>query len=177
MITPRALMLAASLALCGPVFASGDDRTPASSGPTESSSLFLGLWELDLSRLPDNYGPPPKRVTYSFEDVGNGTWLTRIDITAPDGAVRHVALRYRRDGKATAGEGDSIDGDSAALKSPAPDVLVMSIAKDRRLGSVRVYAISDDGREMTESAAAVDGSGTPFVRNFHYRRIGERPSP
>jgi hypothetical protein len=39
------------------------------------------------------------------------------------------------------------------------------------LASVRVYAISADGQEMTESAAGANGEGAPFVRNFHFRRI------
>jgi hypothetical protein len=39
------------------------------------------------------------------------------------------------------------------------------------LGSVRVYAVSADGKEMTEAAANVDDKGAPFVRTFHFRRI------
>ena len=69
------------------------------------------------------------------------------------------------------GTGDQVDGDTAAFNAPAPNVLVMSLAKDKKLGSVRVYAISVDGNEMTESAASVDSSGSPFVRNFHFKRI------
>lgn len=135
-------------------------------------SPFIGQWALDLSRMPDTYGPPPKRVVYGFEDLGSGEWRTTINITAPDDSVRRVAVQYRRDGKMVKGTGDQVDGDSAAFNSPAANVLVMSLAKDKKLGSVRVYAISPDGKEMTESAANVDSSGTPFVRNFHFRRIG-----
>lgn len=132
---------------------------------------FLGTWELDLARMPDNYGPSPKRVTYSFEDVGSGQWLTKIDIVDRDGGIRHMAVRYRRDGAMAAGEGDTAEADSAAVNSPAPDVLVMSLSKNRHLGSVRVYVISADGKEMTESAANVNDAGAPFVRNFHFTRI------
>ncbi|MBO9624052.1 MAG: hypothetical protein J7500_15195 [Sphingomonas sp.] len=121
--------------------------------------------------MPASYGPPPKRVTYSFEDLGAGKWRTRVDIAAPDGSVRHVAMEYRRDGRMVPALGDTADGDSGALMSPAPNVLVLSIAKDKGLASVRVYAVSPDGKEMTESAASVDSQGVPFVRNFHYRRI------
>lgn len=136
-------------------------------------SPFIGQWDLDLSRMPDTYGPPPKRVVYNFEDLGTGEWRTTINITAPDDSVRHVAVQYRRDGKMVKGTGDQVDGDSAAFNSPAANVLVMSLAKDKKLDSVRVYAISPDGKEMTESAANVDGSGSPFVRNFHFKRIGD----
>lgn len=138
--------------------------------PTEPSPFF-GTWELDLSRMPDSYGPPPKRVTFSFSDAGAGQWRTEIDITAPDDSVRHSAVQYRRDGKMVMGEGDTREADSAAFVSPAPNVLVMGLAKNRSLGAVRTYVISPNGEEMTESAANVDEQGAPFVRNFHFRRI------
>ncbi|MDG2535135.1 hypothetical protein P6144_15855 [Sphingomonas sp. HITSZ_GF] len=139
--------------------------------PTPDASPFLGTWELDLSRMPDSYGPPPKRVTFTFRDVGAGQWRTEIDITAPDDSVRHSAVQYRRDGRMVPGEGDTGEADSAAFLSPAPNVLVMGLAKNRTLGAVRTYVISADGREMTESAANVDETGAPFVRSFHFRRI------
>ena len=144
--------------------------SPPAGGAAAEPSPFLGEWELDLTRMPDDYGPHPKRVTFRFEDVGSGQWLTRVEIIAPDDSVRRMAVRYRRDGQAVQGEGDTADADSAAFNSPAPNVLVMGMAKDGGLVGVRVYAISADGNEMTESAAGVRG-GVPFVRNFHFRRI------
>ena len=134
-------------------------------------SPFLGIWELDLTRMPDSYGPPPKRVTFAFEDVGSGEWLTKVEITAPDDSVRHVAVKYRRDGRAVRGEGDPIDGDIVAVHSPAPNVLVFGMGKDKKLIGARTYAVSADGQEMTESATSVDDAGTPFVRNFHFKRV------
>ena len=139
--------------------------------PAAERSPFLGEWELDLTRMPDTYGPPPKRVTFAFEDIGSGEWRTTVEITAPDDSVRHMEVRYRRDGRAVQGAGDSADGDTAAFGSPAPNVLVMGLAKDRNLQGVRTYVVSADGQEMTEAAAGLDGSGAPFVRNFHFRRI------
>lgn len=158
---------AAALILGGPAIARPGGAVPAAA----EQSPFLGEWELDLTRMPDNYGPPPKRVIYTFEDQGSGKWRTKIDITAPDDSVRHMAIQYRRDGTAAPGEGDTSEADSAAVNAPAPNVLVMSLSKSKVLGSVRVYAISADGKEMTESAANVDNMGAPFVRNFHFKRV------
>lgn len=143
--------------------------SPASSASEQSP--FLGKWELDLSRMPDTYGPPPKRVTFSFEPVGPDQWRTTVDIIGRDDSVRHMAVQYRRDGRMVQGEGDRSEADSAAFNSPAPNVLVVSMAKDKALAGVRVYAVSADGKEMTESAANVDAAGAPFVRNFHFKRI------
>ena len=166
---------ASALVPGGPAIAQpGDGAAPVASPPASGAvaerSPFLGEWELDLTRMPDDYGPSPKRVTFRFEDVGSGEWLTRVEIIAPDDSVRRVAIRYRRDGQAVQGEGDTADGDTAAFHSPAPNVLVMGMAKDGGLVGVRVYAISADA-EMTESAAGVRDGGVPFVRNFHFRRI------
>ena len=145
---------------------------PSSGALAETEhSPFIGKWELDLTRMPATYGSPPKRVVYGFQDAGRGTWRTTIDITAPDDSVRHIAVQYRRDGHMVVGKGDSADGETAAVNSPAPNVLVMSLAKNKALESVRVYAVSADGKEMTESAADVDNPGVPFVRNFHFKRI------
>jgi hypothetical protein len=161
MPTPHSLLLPALLLI----------GVAAPAQPAAEPSPFLGSWELDLTRMPDSYGPPPKRVTFTFSDVGAGQWRTEIDITAPDDSVRHSAIQYRRDGKMAAGEGDLREADSAAFSAPAPNVLVMNLAKNRHQGAVRVYTISADGREMTESAANVDDKGAPFVREFHFKRV------
>jgi hypothetical protein len=135
-------------------------------------SPFFGTWELDLTRMPETYGPPPKHVTYVFEEIGRDQWRTTVEITAPDDSVRQMAVAYKRDGRMVKGQGDNTEADSAAFNSPAPNVLVMSLAKNRNPSGVRVYAISADGKEMTESAANIDAEGAPFVRNFHFKKLG-----
>lgn len=137
-----------------------------------AQSPFLGTWELDLAKMPVTYGTPPKRVTYRFVDVGQGQWKTLIDITAQDDSVRHMEAQFAHDGTMTGGNGDRSEGDHAAAGSPADNVIVLSLAKDKLLESVRVYAVTKDGKTMTESAADVDDEGVPFVRNFTYHRIG-----
>lgn len=163
----RAILVGAAATMLPATIASAAPRADAPASP----SPFVGAWELDLTRMPENYGPPPKRVRFTFEPVGAEQWRTTVDITAPDGSIRHMAVRYRRDGSAAPGEGDLSEADSAAFRSPAPNVLVMSLAKKQMLGSVRVYVVSADGGEMTESAAAVDPVGAPFVREFHFKRV------
>jgi hypothetical protein len=143
--------------------------SPASAASRQSP--FLGKWELDLTRMPDTYGPPPKRVTFTFQDVGSDEWRTTVDIIGRDDSGRHIAIQYRRDGRMYRGESYDPEADSAAFKSPDPNILVMSQAKDKALAGVRVYSISPDGNEMTESAANVDSTGAPFVRNFYFKRI------
>jgi hypothetical protein len=147
--------------------------TLASAGPAkQTKSPFLGKWALDVKTMPVTYGAPPKSVTYEFVDLGNSRWETRIHIV-DDGGVRDMAVGYRRDGNANAGSGYAGEGDFAAVNSPAPNVLVMSLAREKKLESVRTYAVSANGLEMIESAADVDDNGVPFVRNFRFTRIGK----
>lgn len=162
------LLVAIPLAIAtSPACAQAGSASPAD----DSSSPFLGRWELDLRRLPDNYGAAPKRVTYAFADIGAGKWRSTIDVTDPDDRVRHMVVDFRRDGTAVRGGGDTSEADEAAFISPSPRVLIMNLAKERRPGSVRVYTVSDDGGEMTESAASVTTNGAPMIRRFHYRRL------
>ena len=71
--------------------------SPSSAATPQSP--FLGKWELDLTRMPETYGPPPKRVTFTFQDVGSEQWRTTVEITGGDDSVRHMAVQYRRDGR------------------------------------------------------------------------------
>ncbi|MDZ7282915.1 hypothetical protein N4G62_12835 [Sphingomonas sanguinis] len=134
-------------------------------------SPFMGQWELDLTRMPSTYGPPPKRVVYGFQGIGDGKWRMVVDITGRDGSVRHMATSFRPDGTMAPSEGETSEADSAAIMTPAPNILVLNLARAKMLGSVRVYIVSANGQEMTESAAGLNGQGEPFVRNFHYKRL------
>lgn len=147
------------------------DPAPPSADAAKRSP-FLGKWELDLTRMPATYGPPPRQVLYGFEEIGGGRWRTTVDITAQDGSVRHMAVAYRPDGTLAVNEGETSEADSAALMLATPTVLVMNLARNKMPGSVRVYTIAPGAAEMMESAAAVDDKGQPFVRNFHFRRVG-----
>ncbi len=99
----------------------------------------------------ESYTSFPPELTQKPQ-VGGRLAFSVDAIVAQDGSVRRMALQYRRDGLEVAGEGDKAEGDSAAVNSPAPNVLVLSLAKAKQLESVRVYALSADGKEMTESA-------------------------
>jgi hypothetical protein len=163
---PKTAIGIASLCLLG-LAASGPAAPPVAKSP------FLGKWALDVKSMPSTYGAPPISVTYEFIDLGNSRWETRIHIVDDNHGVRDMAVGYRRDGQANAGSGYAGEGDSAAVNSPAPNVLVMSLAREKQLESARTYTVSANGREMTESAADVDDEGKPFVRNFRFTRIAK----
>lgn len=159
------IVLAATAAIAG--LASQAAAQPEARAP----SPFIGRWELDLTRMPSTYGPPPKQVVYSFQANGEGKWRMVVDITGQDGSVRHMATSFRPDGTMAPSEGETSEADSVAVMTPASNVLVLNIGKAKMLGSVRIYIVSSNGKEMTESAAGLNGNGEPFVRNFHYKRL------
>lgn len=167
MLRRTSLALVAAAAIAGQAPAQQPQPQPRMTAP----SPFLGRWELDLTRLPSTYGPPPQRVVYDFQDIGGGKWRLTVDITGRDGSVRHMAVSYRPDGTMAPSEGETREADSAAIMEPTPGVLVLNLARAKMLGSVRVYIVSANGEEMTESAAGLNGQGEPFVRNFHYTRL------
>lgn len=166
-VTVTLFVVSALTGLAGEAPAQSPDDAPRAAAP----SRFLGRWQLDLSRMPATYGPPPERVVYRFEQVAGGEWRTTVDITGRDHSVRHMAVRYRPDGTAARGEGETSEADSAAILLPAPNVLVMNLARNKMPASVRVYTLSADGKEMTEAAADLDGSGEPFIRTFRFKRL------
>ena len=134
-------------------------------------SVFLGKWELDLTRMPDTYGPPPKRVLFEFSEIEGGRWRTNVDIFDRDGGIRHMTMAYRPDGRPTAAETANGEADSFAVLLPVPDVLVMNLGRAKTLGSVRTYTMLPGGNEMIEAAAGLNGDGEPFVRTFHFKRV------
>ena len=145
--------------------------TPAMSAPAQQpdSSPFFGQWKLDTGSVQPNDAGPAS-VTAEFADGGAGYWNSTYVITAKDGSAKRMTSRERLDGKAVPIDGDQSIYDSVAASSPMPGVLVMGLTKGGNLGSVRVYTVSANGREMTESATVVGDDGKPTVLRFRWTR-------
>jgi hypothetical protein len=60
-----AILLVAAAAIAN--VTGGASARPVETQPRRTvASPFTGRWELDLTRMPSTYGPPPKRVVYDF---------------------------------------------------------------------------------------------------------------
>jgi hypothetical protein len=158
----------AMIVLTGAAMASAPAVSAAA--PQPAASPILGQWKLDTGSMTIPVDARPASVTADFADGGDGNWSTTYVITAKDGSVRRMTSRERLDGKAVAIAGDQTDYDSVAMTSPEPRVLVMGLSKGGSLGSVRVYTMAADGREMIESATVVGEDGKPAVRRFRWVR-------
>lgn len=135
-----------------------------------ATSPLLGSWTVDLSRLPLPPAARPKRVTITFGDAGDGRWTTEVDIVDAAGTATHAVGTATLDGTPEAVEGSS-EADIAALTQPTQDVLVMSLGKQGRPASTRVYAVARDGRTMVETAAYFGTDGRPIMRTTHFSRV------
>ena len=153
------LLLAASLATA----------LPASAQPVASSPL-LGVWAVDVSKLPIPQEQRPKSVTFTFNDTGGGKWSTLVDIVAPDGSATHGVATYVRDGTSWPVQG-SPEADASAVMTPKSDVLVMALSKGGVPGSIRVYTVAADGKSMTETATYFGRDGKPVMRTNYFNRI------
>lgn len=145
---------------------------PSSPGVASAppAPAFAGTWTLDLASMAIPPEARPASVTVTFAPEADDGWRTSFVITARDGGERRMVSREKLDGVAVPIVGDRMEADSAALSSPAPDVLIMGLSKDGRPGSVRVYTVASDGQTMTESAANVGDDGKPIIRTFRWVR-------
>jgi hypothetical protein len=142
---------------------------PALAQPGESP--LLGSWSVDVSRLPIPPEARPKSVTIAFADAGHGRWKTDVEILGQDGSERHSWGTSGIDGTPGSVQGDLEEADSAALKLPLPNVMVMQLAKGGIPASTRVYTVTPDGKTMIETAAYVGPDGKPLLRTNYFSRV------
>lgn len=143
---------------------------PVAAPAQTASSPFFGQWRLDTTSMSVPVEARPASVTAEFADAGAGEWNTTYVITGADGSARRMTSRERLDGTSVPVTGDQTDADSVAMTNPMPGVLVMGLTKGGSLGSVRVYTVSANGREMTETATFVGLDGKPVFRRFRWMR-------
>lgn len=136
---------------------------------------LFGTWALDVTRLPMPSEMRPKSVTIAFADAGRDQVSTVVDITAPDGSVRHMTGLYQRSGVPSKIGGDQMEADTAAVSMPSGHVMVLALAKDGHPASTRVYTVAPDGGRMTESAVTYDDNGAPHIRTNYFTRTGTQP--
>jgi len=144
--------------------------TAASHAVVPPSPLF-GTWAVDVTRLPMPPEARPKSVTFTFSDAGAGKWTTHVDIYGGDGSERHMVATNGLDGTPGPITGDQTEADTVAAKLPAPNVMVMQLAKSGISASTRVYTVAPDGTTMIETAAYFGPDGKPLLRTNYFSRI------
>lgn len=157
------ILLIVGVAQNAPVLAQSSTATASASSP------LLGSWAVDVSRLSLPPEARPKSVTMTFSDAGAGRWRTNVDIIAGDGSESHAVSTYALDGTVAPITG-SPGLDTAAVKTPASNVMVLALANGGVPASTRVYSVAPDGNMMTETAVYFGNDGKPVMRTSYFNR-------
>lgn len=167
-LLPIALVWACIAALA---YSPGAAATPESPiGARPAASPLLGSWSLDTSRMPVPPGQRLVSVRFTFADAGDNQWTTHVDIVYAPGQEVHSVGTAALDGTLSVVK-DSPEADAAAVKQPAPNVLVMALQKEGVLVSTRIYAVMPDGRTLVETAVYPGNAGTPVMKTNYFTRI------
>lgn len=137
---------------------------------SSSASPLIGSWAVDVSRLPTPPEARPKSATITFADAGDGRWMTHVDIVDAAGGESHAVGTAALDGTAAPVQG-SPEADTVALKSPAPNVLIMALAREGVPASTRVYTVAADGKSLIETAVYFGNNGVPIMRAHYFTRV------
>jgi hypothetical protein len=113
------------------------------------ASALAGTWSLDTARIPAD--ERPRRVTIAFRPLPDGRWTTMVDIVGASGASSHAESTAATDGVAVPITGSMSFIDTAALRQPSANTLVMTLGKDGSPVSTRVYTVAKDRNSMTET--------------------------
>lgn len=137
--------------------------------PAGESGVFalLGTWSVDVARLqqPD----PPRSVTITWAEAGEGRYRMTVVIEAPDGSKTTAEGVFTPDGSASKAVG-SLDVDIASMTMPNSHTLVMGAGFAGHPASSRVFTLADDGKHMIETVIRHLPDGTPYSRVFHWTR-------
>lgn len=129
--------------------------------------LLLGTWMVDVSKL--TQADPPTSVTMMLADAGGGEYSMTIDIVARDGAKMHAGGKFKPSGPVVSVSG-SADVDTVIFSMPSRRVLVMGGAFQGHPSHTRIWALTDDGKQMTETIVGhIDGK-TPHIRTNIWNR-------
>jgi DNA-binding CsgD family transcriptional regulator len=168
-----AMLIALPLATLGLIATAADSPYFAAQPETAQSAVtmqspLVGNWSLDLMRIPAE--ERPRSVTIAFRKLPDARWNTVVEIVGPEGSQQRAESKAALDGVAVPVTGTMGFIDSVSLRQPNPNTLVMTLGKDGRRVSTRVYTVSDDGKTMTETIVwAADGM--PKVETTYFNRV------
>jgi hypothetical protein len=135
--------------------------TPAPAAQAAGGSLLLGTWHVDVTKLP--VPEPPKGVTLTLAQVAQDAVKMTIDVTNTDGTIIHSESTFKTDGSASPVQG-SLDVDTVSVTLPNQRTLIMGTGMKGHSSNTRVFALSDDSRQMTENIVSHDANGVPHSR-------------
>ena len=150
----RALAQSALVLIASGVFA----QLAYAAAPTQ----LLGRWAVDVSKLP--VPTPPKSVTLTLSDLGDGSLRMEIDTIGTDDSKAHAEATFKMDGTLAKVQG-SLDVDTVSVTLPNHLSMTMGTAMAGHPSNSRVFTLSDDGRHMVETIISHAPDGMPRTRS------------
>ena len=141
----------------------------ASSLPTIAAEkhALLGTWMVDIATVQSPN--PPKSVTLTLEEAGEGTYRLAVTIEASDGSKSKSEGTFMPDGSVNRVAGNQ-DFDVVSMTTPTRQILVMAGGFQGHPSSTRIWSLSDDGKKMIETAVRHLPDGTPYQRVVSWTR-------
>jgi len=133
----------------------------------DKGHLLVGTWTIDISKL--HMPNPPKSVTIVLADVGGGRYRMTVDIVDQNGTKMHGDTTFKPDGTPSPAVGNA-DYDVVSMTMPSRGILVMGGEFKGHPANTRVFSLSDDGAQMTETVVMHDPDGTPHTRIDYWTR-------
>jgi hypothetical protein len=133
----------------------------------QTAQPFLGAWTVDVSKLP--VPEPPASVTIRWTDAGAGKLTMSVDIVDRRGVKTHADSTFTLDGTPARAVG-SLDVDIVSMTMPSYRVLVMGAGMAGNPSNTRIFAVSSDGRRMTETIVSHGPGGVPSTRVNQWTR-------
>jgi hypothetical protein len=93
----------------------------------------------------------------------------RVDVVYAPGKEVHSSSTAALDGT-PATVRNSPEGDTVALRQPAPNVLVMALEKGNVLVSTRIYSVLPDNRSLVETAVYPGNDGLLVMKTSYFTR-------
>lgn len=143
---------------------------PPAWGASLADSPLLGTWQVDVTQLPMPPEARPRQVSARFALGDDGRLVTRVEVIDAAGAVLFAQSELTLDGVPGPVAGN-LEADTAAASMPAPNVLVMPLARGTVPGSTRIYTVAPDGKSMIETASNFGDDGRPMMRINHFTRV------
>ena len=142
----------------------------ASAQAATPPASIMGRWALDTSRMPMPPEARPKRVTITFDDAGSNRLSMDVVIAYTEDNQVHSTGTASLDGTPIAVVG-SPEADTAAMKRPAPNVLVLGLSQGGNPASTRVYTVAPDGKSMIETVSALGADRRPTMKTNYFTRL------
>lgn len=167
------LMLALPAAAAGLLLAANPPtpetaKPPVYAAAATSASPLAGSWALNTAEIPE--AERPRKVTIAFSPAADGKWAVHVEIVQPDGTSQVADSVAATDGVPVKISGNMGFIDTASLRQPAPDTLVMTLGKGGSPVSTRVYTATKDRKSMTETIVWA-GQTLPGLETTHFTRI------